>query len=245
MQTQPPIYPADLNNLESPMDDAPVFAFKDTNTRLNFVKKVYGILFVQLFFTAGLVGLTLYIDDYKEYCQKYLFTLIPAVLIMWGCFYALIYSKTCARKTPTNYILLGVITLCMSYICSFYTAFSKAENITIALATTAVMTLALTIYAMTTKTDVTMCGGFLFSFSVVLIAAGLMYMIFPDYRLAVMISAAAVVLLSLYIVYDTQLIVGGKKHELQLDDYILGAMILYLDIIYLFLEVLKLLQRFN
>ena len=44
-----------------------------------------------------------------------------------------------------------------------------------------------------------------------------------------------------YILVDTQLILGGKKKELTLDNYVMGAMILYVDIIGLFLKILQLL----
>jgi FtsH-binding integral membrane protein len=44
-----------------------------------------------------------------------------------------------------------------------------------------------------------------------------------------------------YILIDTQLILGGKNKELALDNYVLGAVILYVDIIGLFLKILKLL----
>jgi FtsH-binding integral membrane protein len=42
-----------------------------------------------------------------------------------------------------------------------------------------------------------------------------------------------------YILVDTQLILGGKNKELTLDNHILGAVILYVDIIGLFLKILK------
>ena len=44
-----------------------------------------------------------------------------------------------------------------------------------------------------------------------------------------------------YILIDTQLILGGKNKELTLDNYVMGAMILYVDIIGLFLKILQLL----
>ena len=43
-----------------------------------------------------------------------------------------------------------------------------------------------------------------------------------------------------YILIDTQLILGGKNKELTLDNYVMGAMILYVDIIGLFLKLLQL-----
>lgn len=44
-----------------------------------------------------------------------------------------------------------------------------------------------------------------------------------------------------YILIDTQLVMGGKNKELSLDNYVMGAMILYVDIIGLFLKLLQLL----
>jgi FtsH-binding integral membrane protein len=44
-----------------------------------------------------------------------------------------------------------------------------------------------------------------------------------------------------YILVDTQLILGGKNKELSLDNYVLGAVLLYVDIISLFLKILKIL----
>ena len=54
------------------------------------------------------------------------------------------------------------------------------------------------------------------------------------------ITGLIVIIYGLYIIYDTQLIAGGRKHELSLDDYVIGALILYIDIIMLFLELLRL-----
>jgi FtsH-binding integral membrane protein len=44
-----------------------------------------------------------------------------------------------------------------------------------------------------------------------------------------------------YLIYDTQLIVGGKRYELDYDDYIIGALMIYIDIIALFVELLQIL----
>ena len=54
------------------------------------------------------------------------------------------------------------------------------------------------------------------------------------------ICGIAVMLFSFYLIYDTQLIMGGKRYEIDIDDYILGAIILYTDIITIFLYLLKL-----
>merc|ERR1712070_563059 len=50
------------------------------------------------------------------------------------------------------------------------------------------------------------------------------------------------ILFSFFIVYDTQMIVGGDhKQEFSVDDYAMAAICLYMDIIQLFLQILSLL----
>lgn len=46
---------------------------------------------------------------------------------------------------------------------------------------------------------------------------------------------------SIYLLYDTRKIIGGKHKELNMDDSVKGAMLLYMDIISLFLQIMKLL----
>jgi FtsH-binding integral membrane protein len=54
------------------------------------------------------------------------------------------------------------------------------------------------------------------------------------------VIALCVVLLGLFLIHDTQLIVGKGKWRLGLDDYIIGALIIYVDIITIFLYLLML-----
>ena len=53
------------------------------------------------------------------------------------------------------------------------------------------------------------------------------------------LSIFVIFLFGLYLIYDTQLIVGKRANKYLIDDYIRGAMNLYLDIIIIFLEILS------
>ena len=50
-------------------------------------------------------------------------------------------------------------------------------------------------------------------------------------------------MISIYLIYDTQLIIGGKSRQISIDDYIFAAMSLYVDMIRLFMEILKIVSR--
>lgn len=55
--------------------------------------------------------------------------------------------------------------------------------------------------------------------------------------------ALGVIVFGIYIVIDTQLIIGGRRLEISMDDYVVGALILYIDIITMFLYLLQLLSK--
>lgn len=99
------------------------------------------------------------------------------------------------------------------------------------------MVISLTIYALTTKTDFTICGAMIFVISACFLMFGLFSWIMgPTARL--IYCTFGVILFGLYLVIDTQLVCGGKRYSLGKDDYIYGAIILYLDILNIFLYIL-------
>jgi hypothetical protein len=101
----------------------------------------------------------------------------------------------------------------------------------------------LTVYAATTSTDFTYLGAYLwvammiFSMgSMILYAFGIHHSFFK--------AVIGVILFSAYLVWDTQMIMGGddKRAQFDEDSYILAAVSLYLDIINLFINLLQILN---
>ena len=135
-----------------------------------------------------------------------------------------------------NYLLLFMFTACEAFIFSFITAFYTGESVLTAAGMTAGMTVALTAYACCTKTDFTVCGSlfFVLSIGMFFLMAFSMFFTFAAWWYPVL-SALLVVLYGLFLIYDTQLIAGGGSHGLSHDDYIIGAMIIYVDIMMIFL----------
>ena len=107
---------------------------------------------------------------------------------------------------------------------------------------TAGLTVGLTFYALTTKTDFTAWGGMLWAIGSIMLIFGLFSFMFGT-TMRLIYCTLGVALFSVYLIFDTQLIVGGegKYAELGKDDYILGAIILYLDIINIFLYIVQIL----
>jgi FtsH-binding integral membrane protein len=151
----------------------------------------------------------------------------------------LLCCRSVSRHVPTNYILLSIFTLCEAYIVGFIAARFDPNIVAVAAFCTAGMTIGITVYAFTTKNDFTLFGPILFVVGFTLAFASILFFTVPIQAMHVVWCIIAVILFSFYLLFDTQLIMGGKRYEIEIDDYILGAIILYTDIITIFIYLLQ------
>lgn len=215
------------------------------SARAGFVKKVYGILSVQLTATFLLCYLAMNSVRLQSFLLNNIGVFFFAVAATIIIPLVLACNRQLARQVPTNYVLLGVFTFCESYLVSFSCIIYDPKIVSMAALLTMGITFSLTLYAMTTKTDITYMGGLFFMIATGLFFAGLARFFIQSEFLEIMIALGGAILYGLYLIYDTQLIMGGKRGALEIDDYIFGALMIYLDVIVLFLKILKLLKTFS
>lgn len=160
--------------------------------------------------------------------------------------------EKCAKEVPTNYIVLFSFTLCEAIVLGITCLFVNTAAVGLAAAMTAAVTAGLTFYACTTKTDFTGSGPFLVAALLALIMCGFIGSIFGMMYhvpwLQNVYAGCGCLLFSMFIVYDTQMIMGGtdawgnaRKAQISEDDYVFAALNLYLDIINLFIYLIQLL----
>ena len=123
---------------------------------------------------------------------------------------AILCCKSVARKSPTNYVLLFIFTACQAFVFASICSHYPSSDCLTAAGMTSAVTVALTYYACTTKTDFTMCGGLFFILGMALICLCIVswFMTFASWWHP-FVSALLVVFYGLYLIYDTQLIAGG------------------------------------
>lgn len=59
------------------------------------------------------------------------------------------------------------------------------------------------------------------------------------------LACAGAAVFSMYIIYDLQMIMGDRKLNISPEEYIFAALSLYVDIIRIFMELLKILRYLN
>ena len=217
----------------------------NTQIRLGFIRKVYGILTVQLFITTIFTLISMVSSSVKIFFLEHIGILLLMFLITIILPIVIVCCPGIMRQVPQNYIILLIFTLGKSYLVGFICAYTKPQIVFMAASMTFVMVIALTLYAINTSTDITMKGGLIFIFGAALFLLSIFGIFTRNSFFSIIISLLFVVLFSLYLIYDTQLILGNKQDMIQVDDYILGAFMIYTDIISLFIELLKILSYFS
>jgi len=212
------------------------------NTRMGFIRKVYSILFIQLSITAIWITIVaLNQSAFYDFFRRTGALTICVAVVQLVCLYALGCYRQLARSVPTNYLLLSVFTMSMAYLASTFTVFFDPLSIMSAGILTAVMVGGLTAYAVTTKTDWSAMSAFIWSLCLLLIFGGILSIFIKNRTFSIFMSVLVIAIMAVFVVYDTQLIVGGKSQEFEIDEYVFAAMTLYIDIVRIFMEILNLL----
>jgi protein lifeguard len=122
--------------------------------------------------------------------------------------------------------------------------YSQAEAVIMAVGITTAVCLGLTIFALQTKWDFTILRGLMLCLLISLIFFGILAGAM-SYRTAdVAYAWLGAAIFSVYLVIDTQLLMGGNhRYAITPEEYIFAALNLYMDIINLFLMVLRLVGR--
>lgn len=223
----------------SETNSEPPFDYKNANIRLGFIRKVYYIITMMLLVTFGMVSITYFVPGFRAFQQSAVWLLIVATVLMIIIMYSLACYRCVARTVPWNYVLLSVFTLCMAYIVSYSTSLYKGSAILIAVGLTAAVVVALTVYAACTSTDFTTCIGLSIVLGIAMLVGSIIGLILRNQWFDVAMAILGCITFGFYLVIDTQLVIGKNSRGYSLDDYVMASVAIYLDIINLFLQILR------
>ncbi|KAK7005652.1 UPF0005-domain-containing protein [Favolaschia claudopus] len=202
-----------------------------------FVRKVYTILLCQIFATVIVGGILHQTPGVIGWVQTHIWSFyVPlfGTLINLG----LLYWKR--HSHPWNFVLLSTFTLMEAFTLGVVVAFYDNLIVLQALIITLGVFIGLTLFTFQSKYDFEGMGPWLFGGLIALCMTGFVGMVIPFSRTMDLIYAiGGCLLFSGYIVYDTYLI----NAKLSPDEFIMGAISLYLDFINLFLSILRLLNN--
>ncbi|KAM4600384.1 glutamate receptor, ionotropic, N-methyl D-aspartate-associated protein 1b (glutamate binding) [Polymixia lowei] len=223
------------HDLDSDLDDKSV--------RQAFIRKVFMVLTVQLLVTFSFVAVFTFVEEIKIFVRTHMWT----YYVSYGVFFVAIIVVTCCgnirRRHPWNLIALSVLTLTMSYMVGMIATFYDTDAVVMAVGITAVVCFTVVIFSLQSKYDFTSCRGVLFVCVIVLFLFGILCIFIRDRILHIVYASLGALLFTCFLAVDTQLLLGNKELSLSPEEYIFAALNLYIDIINIFLYILRILGR--
>lgn len=199
---------------------------------------MFSILACQLIFTA----IACYVPFLNASVQVFFLENRKIAFIVGVCGFVSSCMMCCyqhlAKTIPYNYLLLILFTIAQAYAASQIASEFTPEVVISAMFMTASMLIGVACYALFTEKDFTKGRGLKFSFAISFTT----YLIVGykwGYSLGIFFCLIGVLFASIYLISDIQSIVGGKREEIGPDDYVMGAILLYLDILTIFVAALS------
>ena len=204
-----------------------------------FIMKVYSILILQITITIFIVTLAFYSVKFQNFLKNYKSVyFLSTILSLITYIYPLFYTKF-LKSFPLNYFYLLLFTISSDFVLCRKIIKYKPTTILIALCLSIITIITLSFYAYYSKKDFTILGGnFFVTLNLFLIGSCLRILFGTEYS-KLIIMGCCLIIFSTYIIYDTQLILGNHKERFNDNDYVLATMCLYIDIINLFIEMVK------
>mmetsp|Transcript_3088 Transcript_3088/g.4669 ORF Transcript_3088/g.4669 Transcript_3088/m.4669 type:complete len:363 (+) Transcript_3088:86-1174(+) len=231
-------------------------SFLTRESRNSFITRVYAIL------TGQLLMVALSVLGFARYPRLQFFMMTKGKFVKWAalfmsttCLTVMSFSERARQSSPLKWQLLLLFTLGESIVVGFITSFYSTRTVLSAAMSTAVATMSVTMYTLLNrnpKRDLSQWGAGLSSVGMLFICYGVIHLLseggilprnFLPYNEAIF-SLFGTGLFTMYLAYHTRLIVSGKhtKYQLNEKDYVFGAVLLYNDIINIFLYLLRLLD---
>ncbi|XP_066564536.1 protein lifeguard 2 isoform X1 [Amia ocellicauda] len=214
------------------------FSWDDKNIRRVFIRKVYVILMIQLAVTVAIVALFTFCDPIKVYIQGNPGWYWASYAVFFITYLTLSCCSGPRRQFPWNLILLAVFTLSLSYMTGMLSSYYNTKSVLLCLGITALVCLSITIFSFQTKFDFTSCQGVLFALVMVMFFSGIILAVVLPFGyvpwLQALYAVLGAILFTMFLAFDTQLLMGNRRYAMSPEEYIFGALNIYLDIIYIF-----------
>jgi modulator of FtsH protease len=198
------------------------------------IRNTYALLSMTLIFSALTAGVSMALNLPH-----------PGILLTLVGYFGLLFATAKFRNSAVGLLFVFALTGFMGYtlgpILTAYLSLANGGQIVMtAMATTGVLFLGLSAYALTSRKDFSFMGGFLMAGILVAFVAGLGAIFFEIPALSLAVSASFVLLMAGLILYETSNIIHGGE-----TNYIMATVSLYVAIFNLFTSLLHLLGFMN
>ncbi|MBL8497202.1 BAX inhibitor (BI)-1/YccA family protein [Nitrosomonas sp. JL21] len=195
------------------------------------LRNTYMLLSLTLLFSGFTAALSMFLNMPQ---MTYLISVIGGMLI---AMFVLPRFANSPAGIGIVFLITGLLGFGLGPILTVYASLPNGSNIiTLSLAGTGVIFMGLSAYALATRKDFNFLGGFLMVGFLLILLASLANIFLQIPVMSLVISAAVILIMSGFILYDTSRIIHGGE-----TNYVLATIGLYMTIFNIFISLLQIL----
>ncbi len=199
------------------------------------LKNTYILLSMTLLFSAATAGLSMALN------LSHGIGLVTSLVAMGLLWFVLPRTANSGKGIAVVFAITGLLGVGLGPILSYYLATPNGGSIVMqALGGTGIVFFGLSGYALTTRKDFSYMGGFLVVGLIVAILAMIANIFLQIPALQLTISAAVILIMSGFILFDTSRIINGGE-----TNYVMATIGLYISLYNIFVHMLHLLSAFG
>ncbi|NXS93902.1 LFG3 protein, partial [Jacana jacana] len=228
----------------------------DRKVRHTFIRKVYAIISLQLLVTVGIIAVFTFVSPVRSFVQRNVAVYYASYAVFLVSYLVLACCQGPRRRFPWNIILLSIFTLAMGFMTGTIASMYQTSAVLIAMLITAIVAIIVTIFCFQTKARRGMgpelpCPGGTAGRTCPALPTACKHPAHPACVpfpaqvpwLHMLYAAIGAIAFTLFLAYDTQLVLGNRKNALSPEEYVYGALTIYTDIIYIFTFLLQIVGR--
>ncbi|NXB46619.1 LFG3 protein, partial [Leucopsar rothschildi] len=225
----------------------------DKKVRHAFIRKVYAIISLQLLVTVGIISVFTFVEPVCSFVKRNAAIYYASYAVFLVTYLVLACCQGPRRRFPWNIILLSIFTLAMGLMTGTIASTYNTKAVLIAMLITAIVAIAVTIFCFQTKARRGMDPAVpsVGSWTCPASPAACQHLSSPFSCslpaqvpwLHMLYAAIGAIAFTLFLAYDTQLVLGNRKNTLSPEEYVYGALTIYTDIIYIFTFLLQIVGR--
>ncbi|NXH16266.1 LFG3 protein, partial [Bucco capensis] len=206
------------------------------------ILQVYAIISLQLLVTVGIIAVFTFVSPVRSFVQRNVAIYYASYAVFLVTYLVLACCQGPRRRFPWNVILLSIFTLAMGLMTGTIASMYQTKAVLIAMLITAIVAIIVTIFCFQTKARRgTYCAVLWWGGA----PSSPCLCPFPQQVpwLHMLYAAIGAIAFTLFLAYDTQLVLGNRKNTMSPEEYVYGALTIYTDIVYIFTFILQIVGR--
>ncbi len=214
-----------------------------THPRISHLRKLYSLMAFQWTFSIIISILTMKFEEFSEILRENSFILYVSLITTIFLLFFTFFFRSVASQTPLNLLVYFLFTVSIAFCFAYGVIYDETLCFFMVILGGFLINISLLLYVLTTKCEITYQGATLFILAAIFI--GLEgFLLYSSMKLVmVLIISFFEVIWGFYVVYDTQTMVSGVKYDWNKDDYVSGAVGVYVDVGVLLLRLSELVKN--